>query len=419
MKHKTSAIFFILIGLIFAAQIALFAENNENAENAEPAEQQPADIYSEPFTESKLGLLQARIAKLKELHAFNHQSFELALAINAAANTDGFIRRAIFKLVESGRQFPFSSASVMAVFPEFLTIAENVRLKLLKKASDKLAENIYKNEKTTLETIESLRQSFSLIDEINAALSDIVQYSRNYEEAILKTANNTFISDCPADFVKASNKELVTLLSSQTNRLEALIRQYNHHKTLCKTRLDFIQKTNQRLSPVQQAIQLTQSIKSTNDFLIVAENYQIAYSAFLNLFEEAINGRREGLENLVDGFNIKKIQVDDYLYRYPSKDKVYELKPQNIEPEDTLTKVFDALNNLLDSPILKDILISEEDANKARSERLERAQMLADELKLVLTNLDWAIAPKIPEPVFEEDRDQGLETSEPEISETE
>lgn len=419
MKHKNSAIFILIIGLIFAAQITLFAEVEENTAGNEIASAFEPDVFTEPFTETQLGILQARISKLKELHVFNYQSSELALAINAAANSDRFIRRACFRLIESGRQTHFSSAAVMAVFPEFLIIAENVRLKLLKKASDKLAENIHKNEKNTLETLESLRQSFLFIDKINAALFETIQYSRNNEEAVLETLNNSFISDCPADFIRASDKELVALLSSQADRLESLVRQYDHHKTLCETRLDYLQKANRHLSPVQQALQLIQSIKSTNDFLKVADNYQIAYSAFLNLFEKAVDGRREGLENLVDGFNIKKTQVDDYLYRYPSRDKVYDLKTQNIEPEDSLIQIFNALNNLTDSAILKDILVSEEDANKARSERLVRSQALADELKPILTNLDWPIPPKMPEPVFEEDRAQELETSESEVSETE
>jgi hypothetical protein len=63
MKHKNSAILILIIGLIFAAQITLFAE---------------PDVFTEPFTETRLDLLQARISKLKELHVFNYQSCELA-----------------------------------------------------------------------------------------------------------------------------------------------------------------------------------------------------------------------------------------------------------------------------------------------------------------------------------------------------
>jgi len=51
MKHKTSAIFILIIGLIFVAQIMLFAEVAENAAGNEIASAFEPDVFTEPFTE--------------------------------------------------------------------------------------------------------------------------------------------------------------------------------------------------------------------------------------------------------------------------------------------------------------------------------------------------------------------------------
>jgi hypothetical protein len=381
-------------------------DTQEDSEEALASATKPIPTpFFEPQTNTSLALLDSRLKSITEFYLFNHHSSELALAINLGLNRDAFIRRQNFKVVENARQAPYMSMATLAIFPEIIKIAEKLRAKAIQRSADILAANVSNDGQLSEGTLETLGQAFGRIDAMVAELWRVGEFNRASIGEWRRLDGACFVGDSPADFLKECNRELGDGVWFQNERFEALLSQYEQHRDFCGARLEYLDGLAGRMSNVRLAVGLSELQKSVGSFLGVFENYQLAYSAMLERVRGLGQTRRDGLEGIIDGFVLKRANVEADLYRFPERFRVYDVKQVRVEPEQVGAAVLAHLRELRRSALLREALMSDE-AFAAEVEEFDQwAELFAEAVAPYLQSIEWPISSDIPPSLFPTEAD--------------
>ena len=361
-------------------------DNNEDVVSSETInldeekveeEKKSLPVYIEPFFETSLFHLEQNLNSLKELYTFNLHNNELALAISLAKNKENHVNRGCYEVINLTQLAPYKFIATLNVATELLLIAEEVKLDIVKKTSEQLtAQNSNLSLKNSI--LNQLQNDFHTVNDIKNICIKIINDSSGFMNKLIKAQNQNTIYNSPMHIFRPFNERMFGIVNELIDSSNEISDLYDNNYEYCNELLDY---AFSEPASIKNAVVLSRISSSLYEFInVLKENNSIFLRAVMSIDLE-IKKIREELNKSIN-INLKKADVIKKLNYYPGYIKTVSSEKglHVINFVDEIHTMFDLLNKLCDSELLKDKLSSEDNINQKRLERIERSNNLLNEL---------------------------------------
>lgn len=378
---------------------------------------------ADPYAGTSLKSLKKQLNTVEKLYSQSQEFASLALALNAAGNDDRFFRRNCELLIRLTKQQPLSAFAAMAIFPELLGVAEELVIRSIQTAINAFVGDYSREPKQCAALLVGLKKQLELTNRIAATIQIATENIANVTHDLALINGRRHISAPLAGFLKTANQKLIEAILQQQNAMQGLLNQFNHHQNFCIEKLAYLQATSTIKPGVIQAADLTSILRSSRDFVMLADNYKAGIADFTWKLTSLLQTRSEELDKLSKLNSSRSARMNDFLNHYPSRD-ISDLKEPVFKAETELANTFALLEKLTKLANPERTAKPSEAKSLSKTEVVEPA--LPEILSAYLNGSPWEINPdnkyipvviKSPESKSDVTSDSSIKNSEPENKE--